>query len=144
MSITKQFEHEIPFRRHDINGRTVWLPLVTVSLYSPNNERHELSLYFDSGASVTTLRSDLYPLLGLANWNVGTPMSTSAAGGRITTYRYQAMLEFLGTTKLCDIDLAPLEPNPLFVGLFGRAQMFEHFGFGYWERDHVLYITETP
>ena len=39
--------------------------------------------------------------------------------------------------------LDKLPPNPLYQGLLGRAP-FSAFGFGFWERDHKLYVTLKP
>jgi hypothetical protein len=66
----KTFEHTIAFYQVTTpNGVVVAFPIVTVTLIQPNGNRVHLPLIFDTGASVTTLRHDLYPLLGLPSWD---------------------------------------------------------------------------
>lgn len=141
----KSFEHTVPFFQINTPQGPVWIPLVTVTLVQPNGNRVDLALVFDTGASVTTLRHDLYHLLGLPAWNVGQPVDTQTAGGPVTVYQYQATLEFLGKAVTCPVNLAQQLPvNPLYVGLFGRAIVFEQFGFGFWEQARELYVTTAP
>jgi hypothetical protein len=44
----------------------------------------------------------------------------------------------------CPVNLQVLPQNPLYMGLFGRDQIFQEFGFGFWERSHELYVTLNP
>jgi len=124
----------------------MWFPLVTVTLIQPTGQRVDLPLVFDTGASVTTLRHDLYPLLGLSAWNVGVPGVSETAGGAqpVPFYQYTATIEFLGRAVTCPINLMPLPTNPLWLGLFGRRQLFDQFGFGFWEGAHEIYVTLNP
>jgi len=143
----KTFEHSVQFYQIQTNGaETIWLPLITVNLIQPSGSRIGLPLLFDTGASVTTLRHDLYPLLGVPSWDSGVPIQTLTAGGAdpVQAYRYQATLEFLGKVVQCPVNLQVLPQNPLYVGLFGRDQIFQEFGFGFWERSHELYVTLNP
>ena len=143
----KAFEHIISFYQVPTDsGSSVWLPLITVYLIQPGGNRVGLPLIFDTGASVTTLRHDLYPLLGVPSWDSGEPERTLTAGGEepVVAYRYEATLEFLGKAVRCPIHLQVLPRNPLYVGLFGREQIFQEFGFGFWERTHELYATLNP
>ncbi|MFQ5878668.1 MAG: aspartyl protease family protein [Dehalococcoidia bacterium] len=143
----KTFEHVIRFYEVTTGaGASVWLPLITVYLIQPSGNRVALPLLFDTGASVITLRHDLYVLLGVPSWDSGVPQSVATAGGAalVQAYRYRAMLEVLGKTLQCPIHLQMLPSNPLYVGLFGRETVFEHFGFGFWERTQELYITANP
>lgn len=145
--VNKTFEHTIQF--YNVNthsGASIWLPLINVSLIQPSGNRVSLSLLFDTGASRTTLRHDLYPLLGLTSWNSGIAQHVSTAGGAnpVEAYQYQATFEFFGKIVQCPVNLQQLPDNPLFVGLFGRDQIFQEFGFGFWERTRELYITLTP
>lgn len=145
--VSKSFEHTVRFFQFQTPaGDTLKVPLVTVYLIQPGGDRIQFSLVFDTGADFTTLRHDLYPFLGLTAWNVGQPRQINTAGGAApaTVYEYTATLEFLGKVVDCPVHLAMLPPNPLYVGLFGRAQMFEQFGFGFWEKDSELYVTATP
>lgn len=121
----------------------MWVPIVTVNLLQPNGSRIALPLLFDTGASTTTLRHDLYPLLGVGSWDSGDPMDTLTAGGAepVKAYRYRAMVELLGKVVECPIHLQILPTNPLYVGLLGREKVFEEFGFGFWEKTHDLYCT---
>jgi len=146
MPADKSFEHSVPFRQVPVNGRTIWLPLVTVSLIQADGNRVTLPLLFDTGASKVTLRHDLYPILGVAAWDAGSPIDMNTAGGAapVTAYEYRATLEFLGKSADCPILLTPLPQNPLYVGLFGREGMFDEFGFGFWESTHELHVTTTP
>jgi len=141
----KDFEQTIRFYEHQPpNGPLIYLPLVSVVLITPLNSRISLSLMFDTGATVTSLRSDLYPLLGLHSWDQGEPITTDTANDRITVYRYSATLEIFGKLIACPIHLIPLPQNPLYCGLLGRETIFNEFGFGFWESTHELYVTENP
>ncbi|HAM58695.1 MAG TPA: hypothetical protein DCQ64_26105 [Candidatus Rokubacteria bacterium] len=141
----RSFEHAVQFYEQQTPTGPIVLPLVTVGLVQPNGTRVDLSLIFDTGASVTTLRADLYPLLGIPAWNVGQAQATSTANGVAQCYLYQATLEFLGKAVVCPVALIDtLPPNPLYVGLFGRAGMFEQFGFGFWESSKELDVTLNP
>jgi len=143
--VNKSFEHTIRFYQAQT---PVWLPIITVNLVQqPSGSRVALPLLFDTGASTTTLRHDLYPLLGLSSWNCGDPVDTLTAGSAtpVKAYRYEATVELLGKVVQCPIHLQilPLD-NPLFVGLLGREKLFEEFGFGFWEKTHDLYCTLSP
>ena len=143
----KAFEHAIDFNEYATpTGGRVWLPIVTVSMIQPSGTRVQLPLLYDTGASVTTLRHDLYSFLGLSRWDEGQAVQTDIASPTpITVYRYEATLEFLGKVVAnCPVHLAQLPKNPFYMGLLGREQIFEEFGFGFWEKDHILYVTETP
>ncbi len=143
----KTFEQIISFHNVQTNtGATIWLPLITVNIVEPSGNRISLPLLFDTGASTTTLRHDLYPLLGLSSWDSGIPQSTLTAGGAnpVPAYRYQATLEILGKAIQCPVHLQILPQNPLYLGLLGREQIFEEFGFGFWEKTHELYLTLNP
>jgi len=144
---TKNFEQLIRFyeAQPDPNGPSIWLPLVNVTLITPDNRRRDLSLFFDTGASVTTLRADLYPILGLQSWDQGLSAETDTGGGKRTVYQYRATLEVFGKVINCPIQLCDGLPyHPLFVGLLGRDTVFNEFGFGFWERTHELYVTGNP
>lgn len=143
----KSFEHTVKFFRVQTDaGAVVWLPLMTVNLIQPDGTRVALPLLFDTGASVTTLRHDLYPLLGVASWDSGQPQPTLTAGGAdpVPAYRYEATLEFLGKVVRCPVHLQVLPRNPLYVGLFGREQIFQEYGFGFWEKTQELHVTLNP
>lgn len=142
----KTFEHVVRFYRVQTNAGDVWLPLVTVTLIQAGGNRVGLPLLFDTGASVTTLRHELYPLLGVASWDSGALEPTLTAGGAnpVPAYRYQATLEFLGRAVECPVKLQVLPQNPLYVGLLGREVFFESFGFGFWEKTRELYVTLNP
>jgi len=145
--INKSFEHTIRF--YQVNtapGASIWLPIINITLIQPSGSRVVLPLLFDTGASFTTLRHDLYPLLGLRSWDSGQAQAVSTAGGAnpVQAYQYQATLEFLGKVIQCPVNLQILPQNPLYVGLFGRDQIFQEFGFGFWERTQELHITLTP
>jgi hypothetical protein len=138
----KSFEHVIPF--HHVPTQNRWFPLVTVTLIRANGQRVDLPLIFDTGATVTTLRHDLFPLLDLTDWNVGQPANPATAGGVAQAYLYNAKLEFLGRAVVCPVSLMQLPPNPLWMGLLGRRQVFDQFGFGFWESAHEIYVTLNP
>ena len=143
----KAFEHTIAFEQFTTpSGDTVALPLIEVNLLRAHGSSVRLPLLFDTGASVTTLRRDLYPLLDVSSWDSGTAQSVQTAGGAasVTAYRYQATLEVLGMTIQCPVNLQELPTNTLFVGLLGREAVFEHFGFGIWESSRELYATLNP
>ena len=143
----KTFEHTIPFEQVIINsGNTVSLPLIEVHLLRADGSRVRLPLLFDTGASVTTLRRHLYPLLDVPSWDSGLPQDVGTAGGArpVRAYRYQARLEILGRTVQCPVNLQDLPQNPVYVGLFGREAVFQQFGFGFWESSSELYVTLKP
>lgn len=143
----KAFEHTITFEQFTTtSGDTVALPLIEVYLVRANGSRVRLSLLFDTGASVTTLRRELYPLFDAPSWDSGTPQRVGTAGGAapVTAYRYQARLEVLGRTVHCPVHLQELPPNAAYAGLLGREAVFEHFGFGFWESASELYATLNP
>jgi len=144
---TKDFEHTIRFSTARTNtGKEITFPIVLVNLIQDGGKRVTLPLLFDTGASVTTLRHDLYPLLGLSSWDVGTQTETQTAGGQnpVRAYRYQMTIEFLGKVFECPVNLQELPQHPLFVGLFGREQVFQEFGFGFWENAEEIYINLNP
>lgn len=145
--VAKTFEHTVPFYQvPTTTGTVLSLPIITVNLIQSTGNRVALPLLFDTGASVTTLRNDLYPLLGLTSWNSGTPQNVATAGGAnpVQAYQYQATLELLGKTVYCPVNLQILPTNPLYLGLFGREQLFQEFGFGFWEKSQELYVTLLP
>lgn len=145
--LTKNFEQTIRFyeAQPDPNRPSMWLPLVNVTLIIQAKSRINLPLLFDTGADVTTLRADLYSLLGLQSWDQGQSAQTGTGGGVTTVYQYTATIEVFGKIITCPIHLnAQLPRNPLFVGLLGRDTVFNEFGFGFWERTHELYVTGNP
>jgi len=77
----RSFEHTIGFYEVQTPNGLVVLPLITVTLVQPSGTRVDLPLMFDTGASVTTLRDDLYPLLGVPSWDSGVPLQSATAGG---------------------------------------------------------------
>jgi hypothetical protein len=141
--VAKSFEHTIQFHAIPGGGR---LPLVTARLIQPNGKPFALPLVFDTGASVTTLRADLYPLLGLQSWDQGQQVQTQTAGGAnpVVVYRYHARIELLGKVVDCPVHLAQMPVNPLYVGLLGRETLFDEFGFGFWESTGELFATTSP
>ena len=142
---TKDFERVLRFiERHDQNGNSIFFPVIAITLTTPQGNQIGLSLLFDTGASVTTLRSDLYPMLGLQSWDQGERVDTDTASGRVNAYKYRATLEIFGKLIDCPIHLIQMPPNPLFHGLLGRDTIFNEFGFGFWESTHELYITTNP
>ena len=141
---TKNFEHSLRFTRIPSGGQIYWLPIVSVGLIRPTNSV-SLALLFDTGASVTTLRADLYPLLGLNSWDQGVKVKVAGVGGLTSNYRYNVTLEVFGKQIDCPIHLADrLQKNPYYSGLLGRDTIFKEFGFGFWESLHELYITKNP
>lgn len=143
--VSKTFEMIIKFFEvQDQDGNSIWLPLVNVTLITPSNSRISLSLLFDTGASVTTLRADLYPILGLQSWDQGERLEVGTAGGASVAYKYNASFEIFGKTLNCPVHLMQLPPNPLYHGVLGRDNVFFEFGFGFWESTNELYVTTNP
>lgn len=144
--VSKDFEQTIRFYEvKDQSGNSVWLPIVEVILLAQGGGGITLPLLFDTGASVTTLRADLYPLLGLQSWNQGELVKTETGGGTVDAYKYTAELEIFGKAIQCPVHLLSTFPfNPLFCGLLGRDTIFNEFGFGFWESTHELYVTANP
>lgn len=144
--LEKSFENVIGFYQLQTPGGLVTLPLVTVTLLAANGIRYTLPLLFDTGASVTTLRKELYPLLNLSDWNEGREVQTLTAGSDqpVNAYAYQATLEVFGKKIDSTVHLANLPANPLYDGLLGRQNIFEQFGFGFWESSQELFVTTSP
>ncbi len=104
-----------------------------------------MPLIFDTGASVTTLRADLYHILGLQSWNQGEVVRTDTASGRVNAYKYMVSLEMFGKVVQCPVHLISNFPkHPLYCGLLGRDAIFKEFGFGFWESTNELYVTANP
>lgn len=106
-----------------------------------------LPLLFDTGAAFTVLRHQLYPLLGVADWRAGLRTAVSAAGSAAESvcYRYpKQRLRLFGRAFESPIHLMELPWHPSYVGLLGREGVFEHFGFGFWEKDQRLFVTRNP
>ncbi|HPC03419.1 MAG TPA: retropepsin-like aspartic protease [Syntrophales bacterium] len=145
---TKEFESAIRFKAiSNLAGSIDAYPLVPVNLIQADGKKIGLSLLFDTGASITSLRYDLYPLLGLSSWDVGILSHTQTAGGvnPIEVYRYEGItLEVFGKSIICPVNLIKMPPHPLFSGLLGRETIFENFGFGFWERTRELFVTLNP
>jgi hypothetical protein len=140
----KQFERTLRFYEHqNPDGSVVYLSLVDVILITQTG-RISLSLIFDTGASVTTLRRDLYPLLGLSSWDQGQAVPVSTANGNVYAYQYRATFEIFDKIIDCPVQLLNIPQNPLYHGLLGRDTVFNEFGFGFWESTHELYVTSTP
>jgi len=145
---TKEFENSIQFYHiTDSTGNASSLPLVNINLIQPGGKKFPLSMIFDTGASVTVLRDDLYLLLGLSSWDVGTLDQAATAGGvdPVDFYRYDGItLEVFGKVLSCPVNLMKIPPNPLYHGLLGRDTIFQEFGFGFWERAQELYVNPNP
>ena len=142
--VSKDFEHTVHFFEIQDQTGSFFLPLVQVNLIGPQQNRIQLSLIFDTGADITSLRSDLYPLLGLTAWDVGTRRTMTGASGSFDAYEYPATLEVFGKIINCPIQLIPMAHNPVYHGLLGRNAIFQEFGFGFWESSHDLYVTLNP
>jgi len=144
--LSKNFERSLRFyEEKNQDGTSIWLPLVTVNLETANNKVFPLSLLFDTGASITALRANLYPLLGLQSWNEGQRIQTNTAGGQMDVYQYTAIIEIFEKRIKCPIILLDTLPeDSLYHGLLGRDIIFNEFGFGFWESTHELLITGNP
>lgn len=142
--VEKVFEQILRFYMVTTPTGPAWLPLIPVDLIDHEGIRRPMFLWFDTGATTTTLRAEYAPLLGATTWTDGEPVSVATAGGEMTAYRFLARLEVLGKVLECPVDLLELPYNPFFQGLLGREAVFQHFGFGFWERDHELLITASP
>ncbi|MBU4119963.1 MAG: retropepsin-like domain-containing protein, partial [Proteobacteria bacterium] len=146
--LTREFESTVQFSPFQTEtGEIVSYPVVTVNLIRADGSVIRLPLLFDTGASVTSLRHDLYPLLGLSSWDVGTLQQTQTAGGEdpVDVYRYEGItFEVFGKVLICPVNLIKMPQHPLFVGLLGRDTIFQEFGFGFWERTQELHVTTNP
>ena len=142
--VSKTFEQVLRFHEFQTPRGSVWLPLIIVELIYGEGNRLAIPMIFDTGATTTTLRAEFAPFLGATTWTEGQPVSVATAGGEVTAYRFVARLEVLGKVVECPVYLQQLPQNPFYHGLLGREAVFEHFGFGFWERDHQLLITASP
>lgn len=142
----KSFSSSVPFRVIPGTNPAISIPVVTSILIASNGTRYTLPLLFDTGASVTTLRKDLYPLLGVTAWDVGTPVQTYTAGGKnpVLVYAYRAQFEIFGKTIDSAVHLTDIATTPFYMGLLGRENIFEQFGFGFWESTNELLVTPSP
>ena len=141
--VSKNFDQVIKFRHILNNGHIFHFPIVEVSFF-PNGIKTNIPLLFDTDASTTTLRADLFPILGLQSWNQGVPVNAATASGIATVYQYQTTIEIFGKSINCPVFLTQLPHNPLYQGLLGRNTIFDEFGFGFWESAHELYVTANP
>lgn len=92
---SKDFERTVQF--HSVTastGEIYSFPIVTVSLVQANGTRVSLPLLFDTGASTTSLRRDLFSLLGLTAWDTGKKIASATAGGDspADSYRYDGII----------------------------------------------------
>jgi len=142
--ISKDFDQSIKFYEIHQSGKSEWVPIVEVALLVFGGRRITLPLLFDTGASITSLRADLFPILGLQSWDQGEQINTATANGIATVYKYTATFEVFGKIINCPVILCQLPQNPLFCGLLGRDTIFNEFGFGFWESTHELYVTTNP
>ena len=147
---TKDFEDSVKFTKARVKNQTYWLPLVEVGVIGPTGTATALILLFDTGATFTTLKADLYPLFGLTSWDEGKNKVEVAVlgegrGKRMFNYQYNTTLEVFGKQIDCPIHLTQgLQAHPLYSGLLGRDTIFNEFGFGFWENVHELYVTKVP
>jgi hypothetical protein len=138
------FDHVFDFQEIRTGAGSVWMPLLVVTVHSPSGAAAQVPVIFDTGASMLTLRKDCFPLLGLTSWNQGTKIDVNTAGGVHSMYQYSDVsVELLGRTEQVPVILGDF-PLPIGEGLFGRVGLAEQFGFGFWERDHKLYVCTTP
>ncbi len=142
--VSKTFEQILRFHEFQTPKGSLWLPLITVELIYGEGNRLAIPMIFDTGATTTTLRAEFAPFLGAATWTEGEPVSVATAGGEFTAYKFAARLEVLGKVLECPVYLQELPPSSFYHGLLGREAVFQHFGFGFWERDHELLITASP
>ncbi len=148
MPVNRTFDETIPFQEGvSDEGEQYWLPIVSVSLLvPPSDHRMRIPLLFDTGASQVMLRKELYPFLGLLSWDVGERIEADRLGSDepAVAYRYDARFELFGKIVECPVHLVTIPEHPLYQGLLGREQMFDAFGFGFWEIRRELYVTSTP
>ena len=143
--VQKHFERTILFKERRVGSELRRLPIVTATVFGPGGNGINLPLLFDTGASHITLRRELYSFLGLPSWDSGERVPIAAAGGMADAYRYDDIdVEFFGKRVRCTIQLMELGRHPMFQGLFGRSDIFQEFGFGFWESTRELYITTNP
>jgi hypothetical protein len=143
----KDFERTVQFYSFVDSGKTISFPLVTVSLVQAGGSRVSLPLLFDTGASMTSLRWDLFPLLGVSSWDAGVLQASQTAGGDalVDGYRYDGVtVEVFGKVINCSVSLIRMPANLLFVGLLGRDTIFQEFGFGFWESTKELLVSTSP
>lgn len=143
--ISKVFDQRVPFYEFQTANGSVWLPLVTIKIMPEQGHPVAIPVMFDTGATSTTLRSDLAPLFGASTWTEGDQVECNTAGGQVNMYRFDARLEVLGKRLSCPVYLTDtLPPHPAYQGCLGREGIFEHFGFGFWEKDLQLLVTSHP
>lgn len=142
---TKNFENSVKFTRALFGGQIYWLPIVTVDVIGRTGKAYPLPFLFDTGATFTMLKADLYPIFGLSSWDDGGIKVEVAMSSKIFNYQYDATLEIFGKQITCPIHLTQgLQAHPLYSGLLGRDTIFKEFGFGFWESVHELYVTKNP
>lgn len=132
--LDRSFETTIDF----IPVGNTWQPVVWITFIRPKAPNLSLPLLFDTGADQICLFPSWEPyfsnLEDTTFYGLGDPQP-----GKHT----QGQIKFLGCVIDCDIGFAKLTERTWMQGVFGR-ECFKPFGFGYWERDHRLYVTVKP
>lgn len=143
----KVFEGDLTFKPVTGTEEVSWIPVVYGDFAFPGTDYVRISLLFDTGADCITLDKELYPLFGLRSWDDGgEPYSSNGTGGSVDCWRYYLTVSLLGKTiNRCPVDLQDMgKINGDFHGLLGREVIFDHFGFGFWEKTHKLFYTLNP
>jgi hypothetical protein len=101
------------------------------------------------------LRYTLADFIGVADWRSGQEVPIAVVGhsgkkdttkdDRVFGYLHRGRIEVFGRTiDDCPILLTDLQTSSYYQGLLGRMGVFDRFGFGFWEKDRSLYVTENP
>lgn len=142
--VSKAFEDVVQFSEVVTTEGLLSYPFVTIRIIRDDGSRAAIVVLFDTGADTTTLRVELAPLLGISSLQDGQPVTIATAGGEVTMYRFSARLEVFAKDIECPILLRDLPKHPVCQGYLGREGLFEHFGFGFWEKDRELLVTTQP
>ena len=144
--VSKTFELTVPFTqgRDPDTGQKYWLPILMVTITGQDGSDIQVPLLFDTGASFTTFKHSMAPMLFGGAWDSGQPRKRAIPSGSADVYTRQATFELFGKQITCSVDIMKMSDHPLFLGLLGRDQVFDKFGFAIWEGERELYVTLTP
>lgn len=118
--------------------------MITVHVTDPKGIQRRVPMLFDTGSEVTLLDAKLAHYVGAATWTQGYPVPIAGVGAQTPAYLFSAGLSLFGKTLgSCPIRLMDLSHLDFIQGILGR-DVFHHFGFGFWERDRVLFYTSNP
>lgn len=115
---------KFPFEYAQIRGLgLLFYPIVNLSLETVYGLR-KFDFLVDTGADITTLSSDILPLLGLDKNKLKTSVTLGVGGIKVKTYEFKLPIVF-GTEKLSISATAVDAKGNAIPFLLGRKDVFE-------------------